>query len=174
VQGKFDKSAYFDTLFEYGITDHKIVPKMNDTDFFLTSIGLGTSVISHPEEIMMAYNSFFNEGNLFDGSGAYVKNIEQPGYVVDILRSGMMQCYLYGTAKSIYDKTGITDVIAKTGTGINLDGGVEEEKNLVGWVVILYPSFNPTFSMVVVIKNRKSSVSCDIASDVLKYLMEKK
>ena len=93
--------------------------------------------------------------------------------VIEIINQGLKECYLYGTTKYIFDETLIADVIAKTGTGSGYDDENRSPNNYIGWVNLFYPSFNPDFNLMVIVKKGGSSSACKVASVMLKYFKKR-
>jgi cell division protein FtsI/penicillin-binding protein 2 len=172
VENKLSPEIYFSVLNDYKISGITSVANLSTNDFYLTSIGLGTVIQSRPMDVLYAYNALFNDGKIFNMNGEYSGSVKQSSYVNDIIRMGMKSCYLHGTAKSIFEKTNMPDIIAKTGTGIILRNGKEDFNRNIGWVVILSPSINPTFSMLVIVENSRSSLSCDISGEIINFILK--
>jgi|GEM_PF-6827937 len=174
LKDKLTKKAYYTTLMDFDLYVDPSLLSMNDYDFYITSFGLGVKILVPPVKMIYAYNSIFNGGKLFNDDGDLIRTIDLDNEVVEILRQGMKESYLYGTSKIIYLKTGISDVIAKTGTGANIISGKTDWRKNVGWIIVLAPGFNPTFGMMVVVERSRSSTACSIASELINFLVENK
>ena len=147
---------------------------MSDRDFTRSSIGLGIDILLNPIDIIYAYSAFYNGGILFNNNQKVLKRININTDVIAILHQGMKECYLIGTAKPVYEKTQIADIICKTGTGVSVTNGKADWRKNIGWVVLFSPSVNPTFGMMVIVDKSRSYSACNIAAKLIKFILDNK
>jgi len=158
---------FIETLNQYKFSIDKSFKDLKKEEFLKSAIGLRSEIKTTPIDILFSFNSFFNDGLLFDKNNQLSDKFKINPDVLDILTGGMKSAYIYGTAKTIYEKTKVRDFVAKTGTGASLRGNEIDYKNNTGWVVLLYPSESPNLSILVIVENNKSLVSCEIAGMIV-------
>ncbi|OHD14346.1 MAG: hypothetical protein A2086_07830 [Spirochaetes bacterium GWD1_27_9] len=173
VENKLQKKDYFELMSRLNLVKNINYDKITNKEFYKAAIGLDVLIQTKPIDVIFAYNCLFNDGKLFDSTQNFVTNIDFNDYVLEIIRMGMHEGYLYGTSKTIYEKTKLPDLIVKTGTGAGTKYGLYDWTKNVGWVMILSPSQNPTFSMLVIVEKSKSSTACEVAGEIINFLLKK-
>lgn len=172
IKDKLKKRSFLRTLAEFGIKED--MTTISDTDFFKTAVGLGPFFRVKPVHLLLAFNTLFNRGALYNIKGELISRIEYNSDVIECIREGMRGSYLYGTGKKIFDETKTKDMMCKTGTGMAFEKGKVDYKNTVGWVIVFFPSYEPTFSMLVLVRNGTGSEHASIiASEILDIVTEK-
>jgi cell division protein FtsI/penicillin-binding protein 2 len=168
IKDKLDYSDFLSTVADFGIETGISATAMNKEDFYRSAVGLDYAIALKPVQIYLAYQALLNGGNLFSAGNTFLRPVKVSEELVEIIKEGLRGAYIYGTAKLVFQKTKIKNILAKTGTGAGTSKNKPDWRKTSGWIVLFYPAHKPKIGIMVLCdKANGSKEASEIAADLL-------